>query len=322
MPIIVSDKKKAYGSRLGDYINEYKAAFIVGCDNVGSTQMQNIRGGLRGKAVVLMGKNTTMRKVIKDFLKANPGHPIENLLEHLVGNVGLVFTNHDLGKVRELILANKKPAPARVGSLAPVDVFVDPGPTGCDPGQTAWFQALNIPTKINKGQIEMISRVHLLKIGDKVGDSQAALLQKLNIRPFSYAMKIDLIYENGSVFPQEVLDTKDEDILAKLFGGIGILAAASIALAYPTKASVVHQLNDAYKHLLAIGLGTDYKFKQAKQFEDFLANASNFVAAAPAAAAAGGAAKVEAKKEEKKEEEEEVDMGGAGGLFGGGDDDW
>ena len=60
-----------------------------------------------------------------------------------------------------MITSNKVPAPARVGSVAPVDVFVEPGPTGCDPGQTAWFQALNIPTKINKGQIEMISRVSL-----------------------------------------------------------------------------------------------------------------------------------------------------------------
>ena len=182
----VSEKKKEYGAKLGKYIEKYKAAFIVGCDNVGSKQMQSIRISLRAfDTVVLMGKNTTIRKVIKDYLKKNDKHPIACILEHLVGNVGLVFTNADLPAVRETILKATKPAPARVGSFAPVDVFVEPGPTGCDPGQTAWFQALNIPTKINKGQIEMISRVKLLSIGDKVGDSAAALLQKLNIKPFS-----------------------------------------------------------------------------------------------------------------------------------------
>jgi large subunit ribosomal protein LP0 len=320
----VSDKKRAYGSKLNDYINDYKAAFIVGCDNVGSKQMQDIRISLRGKAVVLMGKNTTMRKVIKDFLKKNEGHPIENIVPYLVGNVGLIFTNADLAGVREDILKNKKPAPARVGALAPVDVFVEPGPTGCDPGQTAWFQALNIPTKINKGQIEMISKVHLLKIGDKVGDSQAALLQKLNIKPFAYCMKVDMIYEGGAIFPQEVLDTKDDEVLAKFLTGVSILASASLGLHYPTKASITHMINDAYKTLLSIGLETDFKFDRANTFADFLANASNFVAAAPAAggsSSAPAATKVEVK-EEKKEEEEEVDMGGAGGLFGGGDDDW
>ena len=113
---------------------------------------------------------TTIRKVIKDFIKKNENHPIGALLEHLVGNVGLIFTNADMSKVRDIVTANKVPAPARVGAISPVDVFVEPGATGCDPGQTAWFQALNIPTKINKGQIEMISRVHLIKVGEKVGD--------------------------------------------------------------------------------------------------------------------------------------------------------
>lgn len=53
----VSDKKRAYGVKLVDYVNTYKSAFIVGCDNVGSKQMQQIRVALRGQAVVLMGKN-------------------------------------------------------------------------------------------------------------------------------------------------------------------------------------------------------------------------------------------------------------------------
>lgn len=55
----VNDKKRAYGARLGDYINEYKQAFLVGCDNVGSRQMQQIRVALRGSAVVVMGKNVS-----------------------------------------------------------------------------------------------------------------------------------------------------------------------------------------------------------------------------------------------------------------------
>ena len=77
-------------------------------------------------------------------------------------------------------------APARSGTVAPCDVIVPAGPTGCDPGQTAFFQALAIPTKIAKGQIEIISDVKLITLGEKVGSSEAALLQKLNIKPFSY----------------------------------------------------------------------------------------------------------------------------------------
>lgn len=39
--------------------------------------MAKIRFALRGKATVLMGKNTMMRKVINLYLKDNPGHPLE-----------------------------------------------------------------------------------------------------------------------------------------------------------------------------------------------------------------------------------------------------
>ena len=297
----VSEKKRAYAARFCDYIENYKSAFIVFCDNVGSKQMQKIRVTLRGQAVVLMGKNTTMRKVIKDFLKKNEGHPIENLLEHIVGNVGLIFSNGDMNKIREVIAANKVPAPARVGSIAPVDVFVEPGPTGTDPGQTAWFQALNIPTKINKGQIEMISRVHLIHAGAKVGDSQAALLQKLNIRPFSYGLQVLKVYDNGAVFDIAVLDVKDEELLEKFAAGLSTFAAVCLGLGYPTKASAVHSINDAFKAILSIGFGTEYKFKRATDFEAGLSAAAAAGPAAGAPAAAAGGAPAAAKVEEKKE---------------------
>lgn len=39
---------------------------------MGSKQMQQIRMSLRGKAVVLMGKNTMMRKAIRGHLENNP----------------------------------------------------------------------------------------------------------------------------------------------------------------------------------------------------------------------------------------------------------
>lgn len=53
-------------------LDDYPKCFIVGADNVGSKQMQQIRMSLRGKAVVLMGKNTMMRKAIRGHLENNP----------------------------------------------------------------------------------------------------------------------------------------------------------------------------------------------------------------------------------------------------------
>lgn len=62
----------------------------------------------------------------------------------MVGNVGFIFTNGELGDIRDVIEDHRVPAPARVGSIAPIDVMVPPGPTGCDPGQTSFFQVLQV----------------------------------------------------------------------------------------------------------------------------------------------------------------------------------
>jgi large subunit ribosomal protein LP0 len=258
--------------------------------------------------------------VIHDFLIKNEGHPIANLLPVIVGNVGLIFTNADLGKIRDLLVANKVPAPARVGSLAPVPVEVPPGPTGCDPGQTSWFQALNIQTKINKGQIEIVSKVVVIKAGDKVNESQAALLQKLNIRPFTYGLRIDYIFSGGQINDPSILDITDDVLVAGFSSGVATFAALSLGLGLPNKATLVHSINDAYKALLAVALDTDAKFPRAKAFEDFLKNPGAFAAAPAAGAAAAAPAAAKEEKKVEKEEEKEPEMGGAGGLFG--DDEW
>ena len=90
------------------------------------------------------------------------------MLPHIVGNVGFVFTNEDLGEIRNILLGNKKEAPAKAGAIAPLDVFVPSVNTGMGPEKTSFFQALAIPTKITRGTIEILRDIHLIKEGEKV----------------------------------------------------------------------------------------------------------------------------------------------------------
>ncbi|KAG9410398.1 60S acidic ribosomal protein P0 [Aphanomyces cochlioides] len=315
---ISMERKAEYFTKLENLLDTYNKIFIVGVDNVGSNQIQQIRIALRGKAEVLMGKNTMIRKVFSNYVKKNPGHPLETMIPLLKGNVGFVFTNEDLNKVREALEANKVPAPARVGAIAPIDVWCPAGPTGCDPGQTSFFQALQIGTKIQKGQIEIVSDVLLTKKGEKVGNSEAVLLQKLNIRPFSYGLVIQTVYDNGSIFDPAVLDLTEENLVEKFAGGLRNVAAFSLALGFPTLASIPHSLANAFKSLVAIAVELEnFSFEKADPFKAYLADPSAFAAAAGPAAPAGGAAPAAAEAA-KEEEEEEADVG-AGDMFGSSD---
>jgi large subunit ribosomal protein LP0 len=324
------DRKQSYFGKLIDLINKYNQILIVSADNVGSTHMQNIRRSLRGKAELLMGKNTMIRKAIKGQLEKNPGLEV---LQHWVrGNVGFVFTAGDLKEIRDEISNNRVSAGARVGSIAPCDVFLPAGNTALDPSQTNFMQALNIATRINKGTIEIINQVHLIKKGEKVGSSEATLLQKLDIRPFFYGLIPVKVYKDGSVFEPSVLDITDNDIIEKFSFGIKQLAALSLQINVPTIAAVPHYFATAYKNILAISLATDYTFERADKLKKLLSDPEALKAAQLAATAsttnnnnnkaAPDAKKTEAKeekkaapKEEPKEEEEEGE-GGFGDLFG------
>jgi len=293
-------------------LDEYPKCFIVGADNVGSKQMQEIRIALRGKAIVLMGKNTMMRKAIRGHLEKNPD--LERLLPFIKMNVGFVFTKEDLIEVRDMLLANKVRAPAKAGALAPLDVVVPAQNTGMGPEKTSFFQALQIPTKITKGTIEITGDVHLITAGDKVGMSEATLLNMLKISPFTYGLVVQKVYDSGSVFDPEILDITDDDLKAKFMSGVAQVAALSLAISYPTIASVPHSVVNGMKNLLAVAAVTDITFKEAEMLKEFLADPSKFAAAAaPAAAAAAPAAAAAAKAPEPESEEEDDDMGF--GLF-------
>ncbi|TKY47526.1 60S acidic ribosomal protein P0 [Spatholobus suberectus] len=309
-----AQKKVAYDAKLCQLLEDYTQILVVAADNVGSNQLQNIRRGLRGDSVVLMGKNTMMKRSIRIHSENTGNNAFLNLIPLLVGNVGLIFTKGDLKEVSEEVAKYKVGAPARVGLVAPIDVVVPPGNTGLDPSQTSFFQVLNIPTKINKGTVEIITPVELIKKGDRVGSSEAALLSKLGIRPFSYGLVVLFVYDSGSVFSPAVLDLTDDDLVEKFAVGASMVTSLSLAISYPTVAAAPHMFVNAYKNVLAVAVATEYSFPQADKVKEYLEDPSKFAVAAVAAPAtdSGTAPATASKEEEKKEEpaeESDDDMG-------------
>lgn len=299
--------KAKYFTKIVKLLDEYQKCFIVGADNVGSNQMQIIRCSLRNYGVVLMGKNTMMRKAIKGHLEHNQA--LEKVLPHIRGNVGFVFTSGDLVEVRDKLLENKVQAPARPGAISPIDVVIPAQNTGLGPEKTSFFQALAIPTKISKGTIEIINDVHILKVGDKVGASEASLLNMLKISPFSYGLIVKQVYDSGTTFAPEILDIKSEDIIATFMKGVTKLTSISLAVNYPTVLSAPHSIVNGFRNLLAVAAVTDVEFKEAETIKEYLKDPSKFAAAvaAPAASSTESASAAEKAPEPAKDESEESD---------------
>lgn len=79
-----SEKKVLYDKKLCSLLDEYSRVLIAVADNVGSNQLQNIRQGLRGDSIILMGKNTLIRRCIKIHAEKTGNKDYLNILPLLV----------------------------------------------------------------------------------------------------------------------------------------------------------------------------------------------------------------------------------------------
>lgn len=101
-----------------------------------------------------------------------------------------------------------------------------------------------------------------------------------------------------------MINISSSDILKTFQQHVTTLAALSLGANLPNAASVPHMISNAFKDLLAIGLGADIKFKQLDQA--LTAGPAPTAAKAPA----GGAAAPKPAEKAPEPEPEEVSMGG------------
>lgn len=325
-------KKNAYMAKLVELVESTPLALIVCADNVGSKQMQNIRSTLRGKCTVLMGKNTMIRTALRKKIEARLAEnenanisDLQNLVGAVSGNMGFIFCHEtkNLDDARAALDQFVVPAMAKTGLIAPVDVVIPAGPTGLEPSQTSFFQALNIATKIVKGAIEITTDCKVVVKGQKVSLSAQALLTKMCLKPFEYGMKILGAFQDGCVFSAEVLDIDDGILITKFLNGVSHVAAFSREVGIPTEAGLPHMFTKAFKNIVASVVEVDFNAgEKVQEIKDILSDPEKLAAmkaaaasggGGGAAAASGGGAKAEVKAaEEVVEEEEEMDFD----LFG------
>uniref|UniRef100_A0A2K5JRF0 Large ribosomal subunit protein uL10 n=1 Tax=Colobus angolensis palliatus TaxID=336983 RepID=A0A2K5JRF0_COLAP len=262
--------KSNYFLQIIQFFDDYLKCFIVGA------------------AVVPMGKNTVMCKAIQEHLENNPG------------NVGFMFTKEDLTEIRDMLLASRVPAATHASAIAPCEVTVPGQNTGLEPKKTSFLQALSITTKITSDTTEILSDMQLIKTGDKVGASEATLLNMLNISPFPLGLIIQQLFNSSSIYNPEV------KLHSRLLEGVRNVANVCLQIGYPAVASVPHSTINGYKQVLALSVETDCTFLLAEKVKAFLADPSAFVAAAPGATATTAAPAAAPAKAEAKEGLEEL----------------
>ena len=75
----------------------------------------------------------------------------------------------------------------------------------------------------------------------------------LKLMPFFYGLKIFHVFESGSVFDPSILDISEDDLRARFMTGVANVACVSLAIGYPTVASVPHSVVSGFKVCCQIG---------------------------------------------------------------------
>jgi large subunit ribosomal protein LP0 len=194
---------------------KFNQVIVIKLNNVSNAQIQNARVAVQKAekpGELIIGKNTIIQKALK-WLTTEPekGTPefedhskwarrpeLKSLAKCINGNVGLIFTDEDFSVIKEKIEAEVLQVDAKIGVIAPCNVFIPPGPTNIDVGKVAIFQKLGVPTKAVRNLLEIQKEIHIIVKNEKVGATGAELCRLLGLKPFSYKLEMDKIWMNGS----------------------------------------------------------------------------------------------------------------------------
>lgn len=142
--------KKEEVDELQEIIESYDSVGIVGITGIPSKQLQDMRRDLHGTAELRVSRNTLQVRALEQS-------GLEDLVEHVEGQVGIVGTNDNPFTLYKELEASKTPAPINEGEVAPNDIVIPEGDTGVDPGPfVGELQSIGANARIEEGSIQVM----------------------------------------------------------------------------------------------------------------------------------------------------------------------
>ena len=309
------DNKVHVYNKTQAFFKKYKNIVIADVKDTSTDKIQKIRHEIisLGETETLCGKTTVIQKAIHDMKEAAKGDlpkhlpekALEDFVEAMPGiHLLVIFTNKDIAEISNITAKYIIEKQAKPGQISPVEIIIPAGPTGMDSSQIDYFQALKIPTKVMRNQLEITTATKILTVGQKITLSEINLIKKFNIKPYKHQMKIKKLLLNGKLYGEEILKVTNDYMKTKLEQGIKNVLGFSLAAHIPTQASAPHMISNAFRNICALSLGTNVLIDATKNMKD---------APKEAPKKEEKPKKEEAPKKVEKppeEDEEDIDLGG------------
>ncbi|WP_290819160.1 50S ribosomal protein L10 [Halovivax sp.] len=240
--------KREEVAEIAALIDDHEIVGIVGISGIPSKQLQDMRRELHGTAVLRVSRNTLLQRALDDA-------DLDELSEHVDGQVGLVLTNENPFALYRELEASKTPAPIGAGEVAPNDIVIPEGDTGVDPGPFVGdLQQIGANARIEDGSIKVVEDSTVLDAGEEVTADLANVLNELGIEAKEVGLDLRAAHGDGIVFDPEDLDIDVEAYESDVSTAAARARNLAVTASYPTTATAPTLIAKATGAAKSLGL--------------------------------------------------------------------
>jgi large subunit ribosomal protein L10 len=257
--------KKEIFTDLLNLLDRYSVVAVADLPKVRSSQIQEIRKKLRGKAELIVAKNTILRKVADQM--SGRKENVDKFASALTGSKVLIFTQMNPYELIIFLDKNKVRVPAKGGDIATGDILIPAGNTGLQPGPViSEFNEAKVQTRIEAGSIFVARDTIAVKKGEVVSTKIASLLSKLGMKPMEAGLSLSHAYDNGLVLtPADLtfdLERMKNDFSTAARVALGLAVEANMIL--PETAPII--ISKAYRQAVAVSVESAFFTKETANF--------------------------------------------------------
>lgn len=253
-------KKEIY-SDLQELIKQYSVVAVADLQKVRSSQIQEIRKKLRGRAELIVAKNTILRKAAEQL--TNERLNLDKFAEGVTGSKVLIFTQMNPFELILFLNKNKVRVPAKGGDIASSEIMIPAGNTGLQPGPViSEFNEAKVQTRIESGSIFIARDTIVARKGDPISTKTASLLSKLGMKPMEAGLALSHAYDHGSILGTGDLSLDLDQIKSEFSTAVRLAfgLAVEAAIMLPETAAVI--IAKAYRQAISVSVESGYLTKQ------------------------------------------------------------
>jgi len=242
--------KQAEIDELTAFLGRFDSVGVVGIAGIPSRQLQAMRADLHGQATLRVSRNSLMERAL-----AAVDEGLEDLTDHVAGQVAFVGTDDNPFALYRELEASKTPAPIGAGEVTPNDIVIPEGDTGVDPGPFVGdLQQVGAAARIMDGSIHVTEDSTVAEAGEEVSADLANVLSELGIEPKEVGLDLRAVFSEGVMFDPEELDIDVEEYRADVQAAASRAQALSVGAAYPTAQTAGALLAKGAGEAKALGL--------------------------------------------------------------------